>query len=239
MTTSIPAVANTAQIRDAEFVKLTVTFTNGNDRIQRSFFFSSSYQSETISGDTYGELGALMSISGQQRGITSTGYDTTVNITGLDSYWIYVVAGGPATSPIPVTGQADIPVGYYPILKGSTVEIRRGFYDTNYTLTSTALRYTGIITNYSINENRDVGVEALNDTYTISLNSSAIRKVLENRIAGRKTNQQSWQYWYPTDTSMNRVAGLENKRFDFGKDPVTGTVSTTGGGSSEPYVEKY
>jgi hypothetical protein len=44
---------------------------------------------------------------------------------------------------------------------------------------------------------------------------------LENRIAGRKTNQQSMNYWFPTDTSMNRVAGLEGKQFDFGKPVVT------------------
>lgn len=220
-TPTISAVANTAIVRDAEFVKLTVTFTNGTARTTGSFYFSSSYRAETINGESYGEMGALVAIGNQQRSISSTGYDTAVTITGLDPLWIYVVAGGPLATPLPLSnGQPDIPVGYYPIIKGSTLEIRRGFYDANFNLTSNVLRYTGIITNYSINESRDLGFDAVDDNYTINLQSSAIRRILETRINGRKTNQQSWQYWYPNDTSMNRIAGLEGKQFDFGKTPL-------------------
>jgi hypothetical protein len=220
-TPTIPAVADTAVIREAEFVKLTVTFTNGTARTTGSFYFSSSYRSENINSANYGEMGALVAIGGQQRSISSTGYDTTVSITGLDPLWIYVVAGGPLATPLPLSnGQPDIPVGYYPIIKGSTLEIRRGFYDVNYNLTSSVLRYTGIITNYSITESRELGFDAVDDNYTINLQSSAIRQVLETRINGRKTNQQSWQYWYPNDTSMNRIAGLEGKQFDFGRAPL-------------------
>lgn len=230
MSTSIPAVQNTSTIRDAEFVKLSVIFTNGSAQTTRYYYFSTSYKPETIGGDTYADLGALLGISAHQRDITSSGYDTSVMITGLDPQYIYLVAGGPATAPIPVSGQSDIPVGYYPLIKGSKLEIRRGFYNTNFVLTSNVLRYTGIITSYVIEENRDNSFEALNDTYSISLQCSAYRQVLENRIAGRKTNQQSWQYWYPTDTSMNRVTGLEGKQFDFGKDPVSGSTGGGGGG---------
>lgn len=229
MSTNIPAVQNTSQIRDAEFVKLSIVFTNGSAQTTRYYYFSTSYKPETIGGNTYAELGALLGISAHQRDITSSGYDTSVMVTGLDPMYIYLVAGGPASVPIPVSGQADIPVGYYPLIKGSQLEIRRGFYDSNFMLSSTALRYTGIITSYVIEENRDNDIEALNDTYAISLQCSAYRQVLENRIAGRKTNSTSWKYWYPTDTSMDRVAGLEGKQFDFGKDPVTGTSNGTGG----------
>jgi hypothetical protein len=236
MSTTIAAVNNTAVIRDAEFIKLAIVFTNGTTQTTRYYYFSTSYKPETISGDTYADLGALTGVSAYQRDISSSGFDTSVTITGLDPLYIYLVAGGPATAPIPVTGQSDIPVGYYPLIKGSTVQIRRGFYDSNMVLTSNVLRYTGIITSYVIQEERDNTFEALNDTYTISLQCSAYRQVLENRIAGRKTNQQNWQYWYPTDTSMNRVAGLEGKQFDFGKDPVTGSAGGTGGnGGTDNY----
>lgn len=230
MSTSIPAVQNTSSIKDAEFVKLTIDFTNGTTSISRSLFFSSSYKVETIGGNNYNDLGGLLAISAYQRDISSSGFDTSVTLTGLDPTYIYFVAGGPASSPIPVSGQSDIPVGYYPLIKGSKVEIRRGFYDNNFNMTSSVLRYTGIITSYVIQEERDNTFEALNDTYTISLQSSAYRQILENRIAGRKTNQQSMQYWFPTDTSMNSVAGLEGKQFDFGKNPVVG--STDGSGNS-------
>lgn len=222
MSTNIPAVQGTPTIRDAEFVKLTVNFTDGTTTTTRSLYFSSSFKTETVSGASYSDLGGLLSISAYQRDISSSGFDTSITLTGLDPQYIYFVAGGPATAPVPVPGQSDIPIGYYPLIKGSTVEIRRGFYDDNYVMTSTVLRYTGIITSYVIQEERDNTFEALNDTYTISLQSSAYRQVLENRIAGRKTNQQSMNYWFPNDTSMNRVAGLEGKQFDFGK-----TVATT------------
>lgn len=226
MSTSISAVQNTNSIKDAEFVELTVSFTNGTASINRTFYFSTSYKKETIGGNLYGELGPLLGITTTQRDISSTGYDTAISITGMDPYWIYVVAGSPATTAIPVTGQADIPIGYYPLIKGSKLTIRRGFYDDTYTLTSTVLRYTGIITSYSINEERDSGYDAINDTYTISLQCSNYKQVLENRISGRKTNSTSWKQKYPNDTSMDRVSGLEGKQFDFGK-AVTGKTTTT------------
>lgn len=232
MSTNIPAVQGTPTIRDAEFVKLTINFSNGSNIITRSLYFSSSYKVETVGGANYSDLGGLLAVSAHQRDIASSGFDTSIALTGLDPQYIYFVAGGPATAAIPVPGQSDIPIGYYPLIKGSQVEIRRGFYDSSFVLTSTVLRYTGLITSYVIQEERDNTFEALNDTYTISLQSSAYRQVLENRIAGRKTNQQSMNYWFPTDTSMNRVAGLEGKQFDFGKPVVTGGGGSDAGGGS-------
>lgn len=224
--TPIPSVQNTPRITSAEFVALTVTFTNGTTQIQRSLYFSSSYRPENIGGVTYRDLGALMAVGTHQRDITSTNYDTTIGVTGIDPYYIYWVAGGPATAPIPVPGQADIPIGYYPLIKGSTVTITRGFYNDNFILTSTALRFTGIVTSYAIQEQRDNDIQALNDTYTIGLQCSNYLTVLENRIAGRKTNSISWKYYTPGDTSMDRVAGLENKNFDFGKPVEAGTTTS-------------
>ena len=213
MSTTIAGVNGTNNIRDAEFIKMVATFTNGTDQITRNFFFSSSYRADSLDGDTYSELGALLSISNSQRDLTATSADTSIILTGIDPLYIYIVAGGPASSPIPVAGQGDIPVGYYPIIKGSKIQIRRGFYDANYNLISWALRYTGIITSYSINEERTEGI----DNYTVSLQCSAYRTVLENRLSGRKTNTTSWKKWASNDTSMDRVSGLQNKLFDFGK----------------------
>jgi hypothetical protein len=53
-----------------------------------------------------------------------------------------------------------------------------------------------------------------------------MRRILENRLGGVKTNQSSWQFLYPGDTSMNRVATIANTYFDFGKPPQTDTQST-------------
>lgn len=58
-----------------------------------------------------------------------------------------------------------------------------------------------------------------------------MRRILENRIAGIKTNKTVWQFFYPGDESMNRVDAISNTYFDFGGKPSTGSVSTPGGGS--------
>lgn len=218
MSTPIPQVANTNILRDAEFVNIAITFANGTDKIIRNFYFSTSFKQETIGGQIYTDLGGLTSISAYQRDISSSGYDTTISISGLDEMYIYIVSGGPASAPIPVTNQDPIPIGYYPIIKGSIIKILRGFYNENYVLTDTVLRYTGLITSYAIAEERDNSFDALNNTYTINLQCSAYRQILENKLTGRKTNTQSWKYWYPNDTSMDRVSELESKQFDFGKD---------------------
>jgi cytochrome c-type biogenesis protein CcmE len=208
----------TNKLIDAEFVKMIVTFTNGTTQIERSYFFSSSYKAETINGDVYTDLGGLVNVGSYQRNILSTQYDTSIMVAGLDPNYIYMVAGSPANVAIPVLNQQPIPIGYYPLIKGSKVEIRRGFYDGNYNLINTSLRYSGIVTSYSIKEERDSGFKALDDTYTITIQCSALSKVLENKVVGRKTNVKSWQFYFPSDTSMNRVAGLENIQFNFGKD---------------------
>ena len=83
----------------------------------------------------------------------------------------------------------------------------------NYNLTSVAPRFTGIITSYNITEDR----QDTTDNYTVTLNASSFKVVLENRIAGRKTNQNSWQVFDPTDTSMINVYSLSGYSFDFGR----------------------
>lgn len=233
MSTNIPQVQGTNTIIDAEFVSLTVTFANdaNTTQITRSLYFSSSFRDEVIDGNNYSQMGGLIGVSAHQRDISASGYDTSIVLTGLDPNYIYWVAGGPAATNIPVPGQADIPAGYYPLIKGSQIQIRRGFYDSSYALVNTVLRYTGIVTSYSIAETRDGALAEITDNYTINLQCSAIRRVLENRIAGRSTNPTSWKYWFPTDTSMDRVPGLESQQFDFGKPVVTTTGGTGGGGT--------
>ena len=113
------------------------------------------------------------------------------------------------------------------LIRGSKLEITRGFYGgdgnvaNNYVLTSNAHRFTGIVTNYQISEER----QDQEDNFTITLNASSFKSVLENRIAGRKTNSESWKEINPTDTSMDRVPSLSDRAFDFGKPPVQGATT--------------
>ena len=61
---------------------------------------------------------------------------------------------------------------------------------------------------------------------TCSISCSSMRRVLENRLSGVKTNQKSWQSFYAGDTSMNRVSEIANTYFDFGAPPKTQTQAS-------------
>lgn len=205
---NIPEVANNQPYTiNAEFVKLTVFNQVGNLANTNVYTFSSSYKSEIIDGTTYTPLGGLLMVGVQNRDLRVTSADTSLSLSGIDGNNIYVVLGTK--------------------VKGSEVEIIRGFYDANYILQNTYPRFTGIVTSYNISEDRS----ERQDNFTVTLNASSYKTVLENRIAGRKTNQQSWQVFDPTDTSMNNVYSLADQQFDFGKDPVAQPVSSSAAGT--------
>jgi hypothetical protein len=193
MSTIITQVVNTSSIRDAEFVRIDVIGAPGTP-----FCFSSSYKRETISDagfvSSFTNLGGLLSISGHQRDISATSYDTSISLAGVDKTKI---------------GQI-IDAG----LKGSEVNIWRGFYTENYVLNGNPVkRYRGIITSYDLQEDR---VEDI-DSFVLNIHCSSFKQVLENRVVGRFTNASSWKSINPTDTSMDRVATLNNAKYNFGQ----------------------
>jgi hypothetical protein len=199
----IPAVAgNKTNINSAEFVKLTIYNDVNNPTDITVYTFSSSYKTETIDAQTYSPMGGLLAVGIQQRDIRVTSADTSLMLSGIGGDNIYAVLANK--------------------IRGSRIDITRGFYNDNYVMTSTAHRFTGIITSYNISEDR----HDLVDNYTVTLNASSFRYVLENRIAGRKTNKESWQLFNPTDGSLNNIYSISDQQFDFGM-PVTKTVATS------------
>lgn len=205
----IPAVANSpTNINSAEFIKLTI-YNDVNDTSNVTIYtFSSSYKYETIDGQEYSPMGGLLAVGIQQRDIRVTSADTSISLSGIDGNNIYIV----------LTEK----------IRGSKLEIIRGFYDDQFVLTSTAHRFTGIITSYNISEER----HDLVDNYTVTLNASSYRYVLENRIAGRRTNKESWQDYFPSDGSLNNLFSISDQQFDFGG-PVTRTTVTSSTASSD------
>lgn len=165
---------------------------------------SSAYKDETIDGQVFSAVGGLMAVGGQQKSIRVTSADTSVALSGIQGTLINTVLGTK--------------------IRGSELEIWRGFYDNGGILTSTAKRFTGIITSYNIQEDRT----GLDDNFTVSVNASSYKTVLENRIAGRKTNE-SWKFFNSDDSSMTNVYSIATQTFDFGKE-VTSTRSGGGGG---------
>jgi hypothetical protein len=79
-------------------------------------------------------------------------------------------------------------------------------------LGSPVLRYTGIVTSYSLTEDRSF----FDDNFALTINCSSYKLILENRKAGRYTNEKSWKNFNSTDTSMDNVANISNGFFNFG-----------------------
>lgn len=205
MAQNIPEVQNTSQINSAEFVKLTVFNDYSNVANTNVYTFSSSYKSETIDGQTFLPMGGLLMVGSQNRDLRVTSGDTLITLSGIGSQNIELVLDTK--------------------IRGSEVEVYRGFYGNNYILGNTYLRFTGVITSYAITEDR----EGQNDTFTVVVSASSYKNVLQNRIAGRKTNEESWKFFDPNDTSMDRVYGIAGVQFDFGQDTKGRTVIPGGG----------
>ena len=207
MTTTMAAL-NSANIRYAEFVKLSVGTT------PTVYTFCNAAAPVTVGGTTFSNLGSLLTIGDVQRDVKATSFDMSISLTGIDPNNVALILS------------SDI--------KGSIVEIWRGFLDSdNQIITTPTLqffkRWTGIVNNVSITEDWNDQVRSRIATCTIT--ASSMRRILENRIAGIKTNKTVWQFFYPGDASMSRVDAISNTYFDFGGKPSTGSVSTPGGGS--------
>jgi hypothetical protein len=203
MSTSFGSLVNAelakASVKNAEFVRIDI-----EGAADTPYFFSNSYRNETITDPltggsasalaTFTALGGLLGISGHQRDLSATSYDTSITLVGVDESKLGLV----------------IDAG----VKGSRIQIYRGFYDANGNLIDTPkLRYTGIVTSYTLTEDRIDNI----DTFTLQINCSSYKTVLENRVSGRYTNSRSWKNYSPADTAMDRVASLHNSKFDFGK----------------------
>lgn len=200
--TTINAVTG-SQINHAEFVKLTV----GN--AATVYTFCNAAAPITVGGITFANLGALLNVGDVQRDIKATSDDMTIALTGIDPTNVGIILGN------------DI--------KGSLVEVWRGFFDSNNQIITTPTtqffkRYQGIINSVSITE--DFNSEARTRIATCSISCSSMRRILENRLSGVKTNKNNWQFIYSGDTSMNRVSEISNTYFDFGSPPMTQTQAS-------------
>lgn len=212
------AALTAPSIRYAEFVKLTMP-----DEVHT---FCNAASPITVGGTTYAGMGSFLGISEIQRDIKASSFDLRVMLTGIDSNNIAIIL------------DSD--------LKGSTIEIWRGFLDSNnQIITSPSLqffkRYQGIINNFAINE--DFNEQLRTRIATVVALCSSMRLVLQNRVSGMKTNQIPWQIFYPNDISMSRVATIAALYFDFGKPPISGGQTTpardtTNTGTDESVVDQ-
>jgi hypothetical protein len=193
---AIPPVVGTNNIRYADFVRIV---TNDNE-----YRFSTAPVELTIPEVDplpFDGLGQLVDIGKIQRDIKSTANQTSITLVGIDTAMLSLVLG---TN-----------------LKGSQITMWKGFFNTDGQLLTTGglgglyQYFYGYINSFSIGEQWMEEVRMY--VGLITVNAANIQMILQNRVAGRFTNNASWQFFNPTDTSMNRVATISTLFLPFGK----------------------
>lgn len=194
----IAPVDNINNIRMADFVRITMP-----DATYRFATTPSALTVPAVDALPFDGLGVLVKIGEVQRDIKSTANETTATLVGLDTS----VLGW-------VLGQQ---------IKGAQIEMWHGFFDTNGALITTGgsgglyQYFNGFVNSFSISEQWMEDIRQF--IGVVSINASSIQIILQNRTAGRYTNDNAWQFFNPGDTSMNRVAFIETINYFFGKDP--------------------
>ena len=189
-------VENTNNIRMADFVRVTTP--------SATYRFATTSAPLTISAvdsQPFDALGSLVKIGDVQRDIKSTGNQTSITLVGLDTAllgWILSQQG-----------------------KGSQIEMWHGFFNSDGSLITTGGTgglykfFTGYITSYTISEQWMEEARMYVGIITATANNT--QTILQNRTAGRFTNDNAWQYFNPGDTSMNRVPFIQTINYAFGK----------------------
>jgi hypothetical protein len=193
----ITPVVGTNNIRYAEFVRLTTA--------TQTILFSTAASAITVpavDSNPFTALGQLVSISEATRDIKSTANETVFTLVGIEPTMLGLVLSEN--------------------IKGSQIEAWHGFFDTDGALITTGGTgglyqfFNGYVTSYAISE--QWMEEQRSYVGTIAVSASSIQLILQNRTAGRYTNNSSWTFFNSSDTSMNRVAVITNINYYFGKD---------------------
>jgi len=155
-----------------------------------------------VDAQPFDALGSLIRVGDAQQDIKSTANETVFTLVGIDT----AVLGWVLSQQI----------------KGSQIEAWHGFFDTNGALITTGGTgglyqfFNGYISSFAINEEWMEEVRQYVGIVTVA--ASSIQLILKNRIAGRYTNNNSWQFFANGDTSMDRVAFISTINYAFGKD---------------------
>lgn len=207
MATSIPEVVGATNIQAVMFVKL-------GPIEGTTYYIANTYKPYTIDGNSYSAVGSLVGMTDIKDELRVSNSDIGVVFSGIPTDQDY----------ISLVLNSDV--------KGAPIELMRGFIAADGSLENNTVytRFKGIIHNYSIQESR---VQFSKDAYhSVTLQCSNINTILENKIAGRKTNEAGMKEYYPNDSSWDRVATLMSTAFDFGKGYGTNTTGSAGSGGS-------
>jgi hypothetical protein len=194
---NIAPVQNTNTIRYADFVRMTTP--------SATYRFATTPTAITVSAVDalpFTALGQLVKVGNATRDIKSTANETTVTLIGIDPTMLALVLGTE--------------------IKGAQIEMWHGFFNANGELLTTGGTgglyqfFNGYVNSFGISEQWYEEVRGYLGAITVS--ASSIQLILQNRLAGRYTNNNSWQFYTPNDTSMNRVAFIQTINYAFGKE---------------------
>ena len=220
----IGPVENTNVIRYADFFRLTLP--------SGTYYFATTPAPITIpsiSATPFTALGQLVQVGSVQRDIKSTANETTVTLVGIDTAMLSLVLNAKIKG-----SQIDLWHGFFDannqlITTGAVIPwINSSGATIGWTNSSSApigwtssngtgvyKYFTGFINSFSISE--QWMEETREYTGVVTVSASSFQLVLQNRTAGRYTNDNAWQSVYPGDTSMNRVNYISSINYAFGK----------------------
>lgn len=189
----------TYSVRMADFVRVTTS-----DSVYRFSTAPTSMTFPAVDSQPFDGLGVLVNIGEVQRDVKSNANDTSVTLIGIDTALLGWVLS------------QDI--------KGAKIEMWHCFFDSNYQVIDQNdydglyKYFTGYINSFQISEQWMEAARMFVGVVSVSV--ANIQIVLQNRTAGRFTNNNSWQFFNPNDTSMARVGIIETLNYPFGADGV-------------------
>jgi hypothetical protein len=225
MSTIIPEVDTERKIEYGVLIDLTLDAT--------TYYVSNCYKEVVYDGNTYQALAGFLTVSEIQNNISNANDEVQVTLSAIPSTYI--------------AATLDTQI------KGGEINIYRVFFDyaTQEVITNAVYRrFTGIISNYSVQEDITTTGQTPEVNHTITIIASSIMGVLENKVSGRRTNQEDYQIVWPelgnsaSDPSMNRVEALFNSSFDFGKPYKASAASSvnsngnSGGNNNNEFVQE-
>lgn len=220
----IAPVEDTNIIRYADFVRITTA--------SAVYRFSTAPTAMTISSIDalpFTGLSQLVSIGSATRDIKSTANETTVTLVGINTTMLSLVLGAgikgskiemwhgffdAAGNLITTSNAAWINSLNYYLEWTNNINVQVPWQSS--TSNSGLYQYfTGFINSFGISE--EWAEEIRGYTGAITVSASSIQLVLQNRTAGRYTNDAAWKTFNSTDTSMNRVNFIQTINYQFGK----------------------
>jgi hypothetical protein len=220
----IAPVENTNVIRYADFVRITTG--------SAVYLFSTAPYDITvpsIDASSFTGLSQLVKVGSAQRDIKSTANETTVTLVGIDTANLALVLGADIKG-----SQIEMWHGFFDVnnqlITSTSVEwISNINLEVPWTNTASNIVewtssaagsglyqfFNGYINSFSISEQYAEEIRGYLGTITVS--ASSIQLILQNRTAGRYTNNPSWTFWNSLDNSMNRVNYIQTINYQFGK----------------------